>query len=279
MLVIKNPQDLQSKSQEVKIQGKSIALVPTMGALHSGHLALVKKAKELADIVVVSIFVNKSQFNNPDDYTNYPRQDENDIEKLQDLEIDYVFLPELEEMNQISCEEIKIPNNLIDCLCGQTRPGHFEGVVEIITKLFNLINPEFSIFGQKDFQQLLVIDYLSRQLDYKTQVIGHESIREDDNLVLSSRNLRLNNQERENAKNIYKSLAAIKNDLILGENVTQAIDKQTQILQDCSGKIDYLEVRDCLNLELVKNFNPKNQSRIFIAIFFGKVRLIDNILI
>ena len=152
MIIADNISKIKSEIQ--KISDKKIAFVPTMGALHDGHLALVKKAQEIADIVVVSIFVNKAQFNDQNDYKNYPRQNLEDLKKLENAGVDLVFLPNEEEMFAEDFAFKIIPTKLVDCLCGSSRPGHFDGVALVVTKLFNIVKPDIAIFGQKDFQQL-----------------------------------------------------------------------------------------------------------------------------
>jgi pantoate--beta-alanine ligase len=298
------------KSELKKHQGKKISFVPTMGALHDGHLALVKKARELADIVVVSIFVNKTQFNDPNDYQKYPRQEKSDLEKLENSAVDLVFLPNEKEMfeenfsfkiipftenkiayNQkfeVRCDNKKHnlfsgnginPINLVDCLCGAARFGHFDGVALIVSKLFNIVKPDIAIFGQKDFQQLAVIKKLVRDLNFDVEIFAHETLREKTGLAMSSRNQRLSEEGKAKAANIYKILSEIKNDIAKSPLEIEKIlqNKSQELLKIGFEKIDYLEIRTEDNLELVTKFDNAKKSRIFFAGYLEGVRLIDNL--
>lgn len=267
------------KSELKKHQGKKIAFVPTMGALHDGHLALVKKAHELADIVVVSIFVNKAQFNDPNDYQKYPRQENSDLEKLKNCDVDFVFLPDEKEMFEENFSFKIIPTNLVDCLCGAARPNHFDGVALIVSKLFNITKPDIAIFGQKDFQQLAVIKKLVRDLNFDIEIFAHETLREKTGLAMSSRNQRLDEDTKIKASEIYKTLVTIKNEVqkspLEVENILQ--NKQQELLEKGFEKIDYLEIRTEDDLELVTKFDETKKSRIFFAGYIDGVRLIDNL--
>lgn len=276
MLVIKTIAEIKSRLTEEKKNGKKIAFVPTMGALHDGHLALVKKAQELADIVVVSIFVNKTQFNDLQDYEKYPRQNEKDLQKLKEANANYVFLPEDEEISNFSYSKKEIPAYLKNCLCGSARAGHFEGVVQIVTKLFEIIKPDVAIFGQKDFQQLTII----KNLNFNVEIFPHEIMREKSGLAMSSRNQRLSEDAKLKAANIFKILSEIKSEILKGFEIEKILsEKKKNLLEIGFDKIDYLEIRNENNLELITKFNPANSARIFIAVYLEQVRLIDNLLI
>ncbi len=171
MIIANNILEIRSFLKKEKNLNKKIVLVPTMGALHDGHLSLVKKAKELADIVVVSIFVNKAQFNDLKDFEKYPRQIESDLEKLKQVEVNYVFNPHDSEIFSDDFSFKIIPTNLVNCLCGSSRPGHFDGVALIVTKLFNIINPDCAIFGQKDFQQLQIVKKLVTNFNFNIEIL------------------------------------------------------------------------------------------------------------
>ena len=262
-----------------KNRDKKIVLIPTMGALHLGHLSLVKKAKKLGDIVVVSIFVNKTQFNDLSDFKKYPKNLSSDLEKLKKLKVDYVFTPDDEE---IFADDFSIKiseNSLTNCLCGSSRAGHFDGVALIITKLFNIIKPNIAIFGQKDFQQLKVIQKLTSDLNFDVKIIGHDIIREKSGLAMSSRNQRLDEQSKIKAANIYRILTEIKSAILENPNNLKNIlkIKKNEFLKLGFGKIDYLEIRQENDLKLVEKFNKKIPSRIFIAVYLGEIRLIDNL--
>ena len=208
MFLAKNISELKTEIKNHK--NKKIAFVPTMGALHDGHLSLVKKAYEVADIVVVSIFVNKAQFNNIDDYTNYPRDDESDLDKLKNFPNIIVFLPESKEMLNADLSFKVLPTRLVDCLCGKTRVGHFDGVALILLKFFNIIRPNIAIFGAKDFQQLMLVKQLVKDFFLDIEIIGLEAIRETSGLVLSSRNKRLDANQKTLATKIFSILNSIK---------------------------------------------------------------------
>jgi len=269
------------KEQIALNKNKTIGFVPTMGALHEGHLSLVKKAQELSEIVVVSIFVNKAQFNNISDYENYPQNFQIDIEKLSVFKNIIIFLPAIEEMlpNDLS---FKItPNNLTDCLCGKTRPGHFDGVALILTKFFNIVRPNVAIFGDKDFQQLMIVKKLVKDLNFDLQIIPAKAVREESGLVLSSRNQRLNNKQKELATNIYRILQQTKTEILNNpKNITQIINsKHAEFLNLGFDKIDYFEARREEDLQLVTELENNSKTRLFIAVFIGEIRLIDNLAI
>ena len=267
------------KSELKKFPNKKIAFVPTMGALHDGHLALVKKAQELADIVVVSIFVNKMQFNESSDYQNYPRQNDEDLKKLKNCTADYVFLPDDSEMFDSDFSFKIIPTKLTDCLCGTSRPNHFDGVALIVTKLFNIIKPHVAIFGEKDFQQLAILRKLVSDLNLDVEIFSHEIVREKSGLAMSSRNQRLSASDKTKAAELFKTLSEIENEVKINpQNVKKILQKNQQNLLEIGfEKIDYLEIREEKNLKLVTNPNQSEASRIFIAAYLSKVRLIDNL--
>lgn len=275
MLISKTIAEIRAHLQKEAVFKKKLALVPTMGALHEGHLALVKKARELAEIVVVSIFVNKTQFNDPSDYQKYPRQVEQDLEKLKNSGVTHVFIPSDEEIFSADLAFQIIPTRLIDCLCGSTRPSHFDGVALIVSKLFNIVKPNIAIFGQKDFQQLQIIKKLVEDLNFDIEIFAHEIIREKSGLAMSSRNQRLSADNKIKAANIFKILSEIKNEAGDYEKILQK--KREELLKIGFEKIDYLEIREEENFKLVKNFNLQNPARIFVAVYLSGIRLIDNL--
>lgn len=270
MLVVKTISEVRNFVENQKRNAKKIAFVPTMGALHEGHLALFKKASEVADIVVASIFVNKTQFNDLRDFEKYPRQLEQDLSLLKNLKIDCVFAPDDHEIFPHESAFKILPVKFSDSLCGATRPGHFDGVALILTKFFNIVKPDIAIFGQKDFQQLLIIKKLVRDFNFDIEILGHEIMREKSGLAMSSRNQRLSEVSKIKAAEIYQTLLSIKKDpKILPQ-------KAEELLQNGFEKIDYLEIRDEENLELITDFSQKKPARIFIAVYLDGVRLIDN---
>lgn len=253
--------------------------VPTMGALHQGHISLVKKAHELSDKVVVSIFVNPTQFNNPQDLERYPRTVEEDCKRLEDAGADIVFVPETEDIYPQKDERIFDLGGLDAVGEGPRRPGHFNGVAQVVTRLFDIVKPRFAYFGEKDFQQLSIIRHFTKELNYPVEIISCPTIREEDGLAMSSRNMLLSKEQREAAPHIYKTLkeaqerfrAQILSPDELCEWVTQEINSNSQL------KTEYAEIVNSLTLRLVKNRDEHEQIQLCVAVFAGSVRLIDNI--
>jgi pantoate--beta-alanine ligase len=271
MFIAKTIKELQDFLTKEKAAGKNIALIPTMGALHQGHVSLFEKAADFAEVKVASIFVNKAQFNDAKDYEKYPRQVEADLSILKEAGINCVFVPADEEIFPSDFGFKILPTALTDCLCGATRPGHFDGVALIITKLFNIVKPDFALFGEKDFQQLMIIKKLVRDLNFSTQIIGCDIVREKSGLAMSSRNQRLSDAAKIKAAQIFKILSEIKKDPSLLKI------KGEELLKNGFEKIDYLEIRDEKNLNLITNFDGKTKARIFIAVYLENLRLIDNV--
>ncbi len=262
------------------IKGKEkIAFVPTMGALHDGHFALISEAKKYADFVIVSIFVNKAQFNDLSDYEKYPRTLEVDLKKLEGKGIDAVFAPNHQEIFPDDENEFQIKSkNLANVLCGASRAGHFDGVCLIIAKLFNIIKPNFAIFGKKDFQQYLIIKKFVEDFNFDVEIIGIETIRENSGLAMSSRNKRLDENEQKIATNLSRILVEIKNEVKKAgiiKNILQ--NKKEELINIGFKNVDYLEIRGEKNLELITDFNNEKPCRVFVAGFVGQVRLIDNL--
>jgi pantoate--beta-alanine ligase len=276
MIISKTISEIRSRLAQ--FPGKKIAFVPTMGALHDGHLALVKKACELAEIVVVSIFVNKAQFNDLSDYEKYPRQFEQDLERLKNSGATHVFLPQDSEIFPADFSFKLIPTKLTDCLCGSARTGHFDGVALIVSKLFNIVKPNIAIFGEKDFQQVVIIKKLVEDFNFDIEIISHEIIREKSGLAMSSRNQRLSESSKAKASEIFKILSEIKLEVKnFPQKVTEILTKSREkLLQNGFEKIDYFEIRQEKDLKLITNFNFTQPSRIFIAVYLDQVRLIDN---
>lgn len=279
MLLIDKIVEIRNFVNEAASNKRSIALVPTMGAIHQGHLSLIKAAKKAADIVVVSIFVNKAQFNQDKDFNSYPRDLKSDITKLENLGVDVIFAPNHQEIySSPAAVNINI-SQLSDSLCGNSRKGHFDGVCLIITKLFNILRPDFAIFGEKDFQQLQIIRKLVSDLNFTTKVISHPTCRLDNGLAMSSRNELLSDLEQQQASNIYKILQRAKDEINHNphqlDNILQQL--RSEITKCGFDRIDYFELRQEHDLKLVTNFDVNIKSRIFFAGFFKGVRLIDNL--
>ena len=265
-----------------------IALVPTMGNLHAGHLELVKIAKQHADIVVVSIFVNPTQFGAGEDFDSYPRTLDEDVAKLATVDTDYVFAPSIEEMYPVLPPPTSVLAGAITTqLCGQSRPGHFDGVGIVVSKLFNIVQPDIAVFGQKDYQQLAIIKQLVRDLSYPIEIIGAPIVRAADGLALSSRNQYLSVTEREVAPVIHQALQYLAKQLEKGEQSQQAVQsllaETHQYITDAGFIIDYLDIKTD-TLESLTNdtvtFNVENKNlMILVAAWLGRARLLDNQLV
>ncbi len=255
---------------------KTIGFVPTMGNLHQGHLNLVREAKKLCDVVVVSIFVNPIQFGPNEDYDSYPRTLEQDSNLLADVGCDIVFAPSVEQMygtGQPRLTTISV-STITDDLCGAQRPGHFDGVAVVVTKLFNIVQPNFAFFGQKDFQQLAVIKQMVQDLNMPIEVIGVPIARAEDGLALSSRNGYLSDEHRQTAPVIYQSLKAAEANLRAGEELNHVLAKIKAELTIAGFVVDYVEARTPM-LQTVENFDQS--VVLFVAAKIGKTRLIDNL--
>jgi pantoate--beta-alanine ligase len=258
---------------------KKIGFVPTMGALHEGHLALISEAKKENDVVVVSIFVNPTQFNNADDLKNYPRTFEADKAHLKKAGTDYLFFPSVEEMypnGETENQNYRF-GELENVMEGKHRPGHFKGVAQIVSKLFNIVNPDNAYFGEKDFQQLIIIRELVKKMNFLIKIIGCPTVREPDGLAMSSRNILLSTTERRKAPEISKALIFVRDhwqQFSVKEIQQKAIDK---IESATGGRVEYLEIADEAKLQPVDTWDFSKPLRVFTAVKLGKVRLIDNI--
>lgn len=260
---------------------KKIALVPTMGNLHQGHISLVKLAKQHADIVVVSIFVNPTQFGVGEDLDSYPRTLEADTEKLIEVEADYIFAPTVDEMYPIMPPPTQVlAGSISQMLCGKSRPTHFDGVGIVVTKLFNIVQPDMAIFGKKDYQQLAIIKQLVRDLSFDIQLIGGPIVRAEDGLALSSRNQYLTETERAAAPELHKAVHDLAVKLQSGsatsESALQSLIEESITAINAKGfKVDYLEVRN-QDLTPITEFAGKQSWMIAVAAWLGKARLLDN---
>ena len=261
---------------EWKMQGLSIGFVPTMGCLHQGHLSLIEQARQENDKVIVSIFVNPLQFGPNEDFSRYPRSLDKDLEGCRNFGADLVFTPSLNELlpekNLVYVDVDLLGNNL----CGSSRPGHFRGVCTIVAKLFNILTPDRSYFGQKDAQQLAIISRMVKDLNFNTKIVPCPIVREADGLAMSSRNVYLTKEERKAATIISKSLTAAKSLLEQGERDSFNIKSFIidSIKSESLANIDYVEIVDHESLQYVDNI--EKPILIAVAVYFGKTRLIDN---
>ena len=270
---------LSSHMQYWRQQKESIAFVPTMGNLHDGHLSLIRVAKERADRVVASIFVNPLQFNDKHDLQHYPRTLDDDIRQLSEVDCDLVFTPTTELMypsGEQQQTQIHVPG-MDDKLCGLGRPGHFDGVATVVTKLFNMVRPDMAVFGEKDYQQLLLIRKLVTDLNLAIDIIAAPTQRGEQGLALSSRNSRLETPQQLLASHIYQQLVQLKQAVEQGQKDYLALTQAaTNNLQQEGFKVEYVEIRRATDLAVAEPLVDK-QLRILIAAKLGEVRLIDNI--
>lgn len=276
---------LQSTLKTLRSQQQRIALVPTMGNLHDGHLALVKLAKQHADIVVVSIFVNPTQFGVGEDFDSYPRTLTEDVEKLATVNADYVFAPSIDEMYPVLPPPTSIlAGNITAQLCGQSRPTHFDGVGIVVAKLFNIVQPDIAVFGQKDYQQLAIIKQLVRDLSYPIDIIAAPIVRAHDGLALSSRNQYLTPSERQVAPILHRELqqfaAQIKHEEPTRQNIESLKDRFCANIMQAGFIIDYVDIKtaDLQALTYRDDLLDQNQLdlMILVAATLGRARLLDN---
>jgi len=280
MQIVRTIKDMQALSRKLRAGDKTIGIVPTMGALHKGHLSLISRSKNENDITVVTIFVNPVQFGPSEDFRNYPRDIEGDLSKLSPLGPDFVFLPDDKEMYPSGFTAAVNIGSIGEVLCGASRPGHFNGVATVVVKLFNIVMPDNGYFGQKDFQQTVIIKKLVTDLNYNVNIIVCPTVREHDGLAMSSRNTYLNHEERKAAPIIYKGLK-LGEELILSNGEADVSDIKEQIrkhiISEPLANIDYIEIVGVTLLEKVVKINLP--VAICVAVKIGKTRLIDNIIV
>ncbi len=279
MHIFRTAQSLIDHLNEQRAKGSSIGFVPTMGALHSGHLALINHAAKYNDVVVVSIFVNPTQFNNAEDLKRYPRNIEDDIEKLSTTNCQVLFHPEVSEMYPEKVESQSIDLGGLDTVMeGAHRPGHFDGVATIVSRFFKIVNPDRAYFGEKDYQQLQIIRHVSKQMGFKVQIVPHPIERNSGGLALSSRNQLLSTEDQ------VKSLAIVNSLTWARENHGTLSPKQIEsaIKERFSSEpleLEYVEVVNQENLKNIASWEEAKHARIFIAAHISGVRLIDNLLL
>lgn len=279
--IYKNKILLTDYISSVRQAEKTVGFVPTMGALHDGHISLIEKSSEESDITVCSIFVNPTQFNETSDFEKYPRMIEKDIQILGNTNCSVIFAPDSKEIytdESIDLIDIKL-GYLEHELEGKFRPGHFKGVVSVVKRLFDIVQPDKAFFGQKDYQQFMIIKKMVEHFNLKTELICCPVIREKDGLAMSSRNLRLTPKERDFAPTIYQSLIGAKE--LLGKSTIKEIKSWAESLLSKNDlvELEYFEIRNAEDLKPVKDVNEVNELAILAALKVGKVRLIDNILV
>lgn len=279
MKVITSIRDMQQTMIEEKLSGKSIGFVPTMGFLHEGHLTLIDHARKENETVVLSIFVNPLQFGPNEDLDSYPRDFDRDRALAEEHGVDYIFFPSVDEMYPSELSVTVIAKDRTDVLCGQSRPGHFDGVVTVLTKLFNIVQPNSAYFGKKDAQQLAIVEGLVSDFHFPINIVPVDIVREEDGLAKSSRNVNLLPEERVQAPVLYKSLQEAKKMIEEGERSPQIISDliRNMISENTSGTIDYIEIYSYPNLKEIHRIEGK--LIIALAVKFSKVRLIDNLIL
>ncbi len=280
MEIINRRQRMASLARKLRREHKVIGFVPTMGALHKGHLKLVQNARQMSDIVIVSIFVNPTQFNESDDFETYPRDLTADAALLAEYNVDYVFTPDAKDIYGENFSTYVTVDDLSEKLEGASRPGHFRGVATVVTILFNTIRPDFGYFGQKDAQQVAIIKRLTQNLGFETEIIVVPIVREKSGLAMSSRNELLTSEQREAASIIYKSLLEVEIATEKGVRNTTKLAEivRNEIETEPLANIDYIAVVDNKTLDPIEKIG-ENPVLVAVAARFGEIRLIDNIVL
>jgi pantoate--beta-alanine ligase len=281
MEIINRRQRMSSVARKIRReQDRTVGLVPTMGALHEGHLSLVREARRMCDVVVVSVFVNPTQFGPGEDFEHYPRDLTKDTALLTDYNVDYIFAPTIEEMYPKGFSSYVNVEGLSEQLEGASRPGHFRGVATVVTILLNTVRPDFAFFGQKDAQQALVIRRLVKDLAFDTEVVILPIVREDTGLAISSRNLYLNAEEQASAAVIHRALVQAKNTFKEGERSAARIADvvRSTIESEPRARLDYVAIADAETLDPLERVEER-PTLIAVAAYIGKTRLIDNVIL
>ena len=274
--IIRSLGELRAQTGDWRKTGQTIGVVPTMGALHQGHLSLARAAREQCDRVIVTIFVNPKQFNDPDDLKNYPRTEQEDARKLESIGVDLIYVPDPDQIYPDGFATTVSVSGLTDMLCGEARPGHFDGVATVVSKLFLQTSADFAFFGEKDYQQLQIVRRMAADLNIPVDVIGCPTIREEDGLAMSSRNLLLSDRSRVYAPVLAEVMQDMQEKLRKGIAMDEILpEAQARIMAAGFNKIDYLELRDGTDLSRLVNAKP--DARLFAAAWLAGVRLIDNI--
>ncbi len=279
MEIIQRIPQMKEASKKARSDGKIVGFVPTMGYLHEGHLTLVREARKMSDVVVVSIFVNPAQFAPQEDLDKYPRDATSDAELLSNENVDFVFLPKAEEMYTPNFHTYVKVRELSERLCGEARPTHFEGVTTVVMKLFHIVDPHFAFFGQKDAQQLVIIRRMVRDMNMDVEIVRCPIVREPDGLAMSSRNVYLSPEERAAAPVLYRALEHALARIEEGERKSRTILKEIRQIIEAEplARIDTIAATDLIELKDIKNL--KGKCLIAVAAYLGKTRLIDNIIV
>ncbi|MFB6280282.1 MAG: pantoate--beta-alanine ligase [Salinibacter sp.] len=285
MDVIRTVDEIQAHADAARAEGQTLALVPTLGALHEGHLTLIRRALEEADHVTVSVFVNPTQFGPDEDYDEYPRDLEGDQKKLEALNVDALFAPSVDEMYPyVDDEALPGPlawvsvDRLDEHLCGAYREGHFRGVTTVVTKLFHACKPDLAVFGKKDAQQYVILQRLVETLLFDIDIVGVPTVREPDGLATSSRNEYLDPEEREQASVLFEAVTAAEEAIEEGEQEAEAVVRamENKLAAAPDGEVEYAEVVDANTLQPTDHLAPGQDVLAAVAVYFGDTRLIDN---
>jgi pantoate--beta-alanine ligase len=275
--IIRDPAAMRARAEDLRRDGRRIAVVPTMGALHEGHLTLLRAARAMADVVILTIFVNPTQFGPNEDLSRYPRDEAGDLAKARTCGLDLAFCPSAEAMYPAGSQTFVEVRELAKPLCGASRPGHFAGVATVVSKLFHITRPHVALFGEKDYQQLAVLRRMTRDLDFGIEIVGVPIVREADGLALSSRNVYLTPAQRAQALSLSRGLAAAEAAFKAGERDATVLLAAARAPIEAAGdgvRIDYVELRDADELTQVARVEKK--VVIAMAVFVGTTRLIDN---
>ena len=274
--VFREPAAMRARAEDLRRDGRKIAVVPTMGALHEGHLQLVRHARARADVVILTIFVNPTQFGPKEDLSRYPRDEAGDLAKARPAGIDLAFCPSAEAMYPAGSQTFIEVRELQQPMCGASRPGHFAGVATVVSKLFHITRPHLAVFGEKDYQQLAIIRRMVRDLDFGIEIQGVPIVREADGLALSSRNAYLSPEQRLAALSLSRGLAAAEAAVKAGERDAQKLVAiaRAPIEAESLARIDYVELRDADELTTIDRMEKR--AVLALAVFVGTTRLIDN---
>lgn len=279
MEIIVTASEMQKKAERLRLEGNAIGLVPTMGYLHDGHLSLIREAKKHSDVVVVSVFVNPTQFGPGEDFKDYPRDFDRDVKLAESAGCDIIFHPDVQEIYPENHKTFVEVEQITKVLCGASRPTHFRGVTTIVTKLFNIAKPHIAVFGQKDAQQVIVIKRMAEDLNFDLNIIIAPIMRESDGLAMSSRNIYLTPEHRKQAVVLYQSLMHAKKLIEQGERHADHVKEEirSMIGQMPDAEIDYIEIVDTTNLNPLQHL--QGEVLIALAVKIGKPRLIDNVIV
>jgi len=280
MEIIRKVSIMQKIADRLREEGKSIGFVPTMGAFHEGHLSLMERAKRENDILIISIFVNPIQFGPGEDYRRYPRPFEKDRALAKKVGVDILFCPSVAEMYGKDYSTYVEVEGLSRGLCGLSRPGHFRGVASVVLKLFNIVKPHVAYFGEKDYQQMRIIERMVKDLNVEVEIRECPIIRESDGLAMSSRNSYLTSLERRESLSLYRALKQAKELIKAGRSISDVVSEMEKIIRRGQhSRIDYISIVDPRTLEEMDRVGPGKRALVALAVWVGKTRLIDNIVV